>query len=225
MRRATHGVTNRQARCAVVRKNFLAGDVEFQGLVFGGDSQWACGLHEPRTLRSHSCLAIHASLLLLHRAMAMPPRRRAIPAIARSPIRIASPHGVAAGAEREPDDVIIHLAYWRVVRRAHPGVAGRGEWTAPGICWEPRTSARRVCEGSPICVAAPTTHGAPSCALANFVGRDHAENPQRQPESFSSCRGATLPARPCQGARQTDTRCTAQQGGGCPKVRYGPHLP
>ena len=49
------------------------------------------------------------------------------------------------------------------------------------------------------------------CALSHAAehhGRDLTENPQRQPESFSSCGGATHLARSCQAAHQADTWCT-----------------
>ena len=49
------------------------------------------------------------------------------------------------------------------------------------------------------------------CALSHAAehrGRDLTENPQRQPESCSSCCGATFLARSNQAARQADTWCT-----------------
>ena len=102
--------------------------------------------------------------------------RRAEPAFAQVPIRIASPRGAALGDNCESSDDIAHTAYRRVARRASP------DW-----CDRPNYS---------------------RCALlhaSEFSGRDLTENPQRQPESFSSCGGATLPARSCRAARQADT--------------------
>ena len=98
--------------------------------------------------------------------------RRAEPAFAQVPIRIASPRGVALGDNCESSDDIAHTAYRRVARRASPDSGGAvvDVQQLQEAKDDLYASCVRVCEGSPIGVTAPTTRGAPSCTPANFLG-------------------------------------------------------